>query len=62
MNEKRRKAGLERKVAPRNIKECLLKTRYEANALPNFKMEVANTHQYNIVKSDRSLRGAILTR
>ena len=44
VNEKWRKAGLERKVAPRNIKECLLKTSHEANALPNFKMEVANTH------------------
>ena len=44
MNEKRKKAGLERKVAPRNIKEYLLKTSHEANALPNFKMEVANAH------------------
>ena len=43
MREKK-EAGLERKVAPRNIKECLLKTSREANALPNFKMQDANAH------------------
>ena len=41
---RKEEAGLERKVAPRNIKECLLKTSREANALPNFKMQVANAH------------------
>ena len=41
---KKEEAGLERNVVPRNIKECLLKTSREANALPNFKMEVASAH------------------
>ena len=41
---RKEEAGLERKLAPRNIKECLLKTSREANALPNFKMQVANAH------------------
>ena len=43
-SRKEEEAGLERKVAPRSYKECLLKTSREANALPNFKIQVANAH------------------
>ena len=41
---RKEEAGIERKVAPRSIKEYLLKTSREANALPKFKMQVANAY------------------